>query len=200
MEWDGKVLPRPKFRNQIAGLDNVHKVSKTQTSQAFCPEADKSADCSLIENDEPVKDSCDGRNPTGGQSAPMQLVASTLSTDTSSHWEAAQTEGVSALFETEEASCADGVERKVLESCTTVLSACGGTTPEHASADGFASKMQDAKNEPLYKLQRKEMPTAYEDLQNYRSNLAMELLWLQQAIASRKKYLILKQRLGAPEP
>ncbi|XP_078279521.1 IQ domain-containing protein C [Rhinoraja longicauda] len=200
LEWDGKELPRPKFRNQIAGVDNMHKISKTTTSEALCPEADESADCSLMENDEPVKDSCEDRNPSNGQSAPTQLdVPSTLSTDTSSHWEAAQTEGVSPLFETEEASCADGAERKVLESCTTVLSACGGITVEHASAAAVPSEMQDAQNEPLYKLQRKEMPAAYEDLQNYRSNLAMELLWLQQAIASRKNYLILKQRLGAPE-
>ncbi|XP_063168093.1 IQ domain-containing protein C [Candoia aspera] len=44
-----------------------------------------------------------------------------------------------------------------------------------------------------------EMPRAVPDLQNYRKHLAMELLWLQQAIVSRKKYLILKQRLGNPD-
>ncbi|XP_033013520.1 IQ domain-containing protein C [Lacerta agilis] len=44
-----------------------------------------------------------------------------------------------------------------------------------------------------------EMPQAVPDLQRYRKHLAMELLWLQQAIASRKNYLILKQKLGSPE-
>nr|XP_028594865.1 IQ domain-containing protein C isoform X2 [Podarcis muralis] len=44
-----------------------------------------------------------------------------------------------------------------------------------------------------------EMPQAVPDLQHYRKHLAMELLWLQQAIASRKNYLILKQKLGSPE-
>ncbi|KAM6172226.1 IQ domain-containing protein C [Erethizon dorsatum] len=36
-------------------------------------------------------------------------------------------------------------------------------------------------------------------LQYHRSHLAMELLWLQQAINSRKEYLILKQTLTSPE-
>ncbi|XP_070620610.1 IQ domain-containing protein C [Erythrolamprus reginae] len=41
-----------------------------------------------------------------------------------------------------------------------------------------------------------EVPRGMPGLQSYRKHLAMELLWLQQAIASRKNYLILKQRLG----
>ncbi|KAJ8385542.1 hypothetical protein AAFF_G00184960 [Aldrovandia affinis] len=40
-----------------------------------------------------------------------------------------------------------------------------------------------------------EVPRTQEALCLHRNNLAMELLWLQQAIASRKKYLLLKQRL-----
>ncbi|XP_023363545.1 IQ domain-containing protein C isoform X2 [Otolemur garnettii] len=38
-----------------------------------------------------------------------------------------------------------------------------------------------------------------QELQYHRSHLAMELLWLQQAINSRKAYLILKQTLSSPE-
>ncbi|KAK2106375.1 hypothetical protein P7K49_015889 [Saguinus oedipus] len=38
-----------------------------------------------------------------------------------------------------------------------------------------------------------------QELQYHRSHLAMELLWLQQAINSRKEYLILKQTLRSPE-
>lgn len=41
--------------------------------------------------------------------------------------------------------------------------------------------------------------TQLQELQHHRSNLAMELLWLQQAINSRKEYLILKQTLNSPE-
>uniref|UniRef100_G1QPN5 IQ motif containing C n=1 Tax=Nomascus leucogenys TaxID=61853 RepID=G1QPN5_NOMLE len=38
-----------------------------------------------------------------------------------------------------------------------------------------------------------------QELQYHRSHLAMELLWLQQAINSRKEYLLLKQTLRSPE-
>ncbi|XP_057559806.1 IQ domain-containing protein C-like isoform X2 [Hippopotamus amphibius kiboko] len=40
--------------------------------------------------------------------------------------------------------------------------------------------------------------TELQELQYHRSHLAMELLWLQQAINSRKEYLILKQTLRSP--
>ncbi|XP_039596713.1 IQ domain-containing protein C-like isoform X2 [Polypterus senegalus] len=40
------------------------------------------------------------------------------------------------------------------------------------------------------------IPNSLEGLQQYKTNLAMELIWLQQAIASRKKYLMLKKGLG----
>ncbi|KAJ8245753.1 hypothetical protein COCON_G00235150 [Conger conger] len=45
----------------------------------------------------------------------------------------------------------------------------------------------------------KDIPRKQVDLCLHRNNLSMELLWLQQAINSRKKYLLLKQRLGAVE-
>lgn len=41
--------------------------------------------------------------------------------------------------------------------------------------------------------------TELQELQYHRSHLAMELLWLQQAINSRKEYLILRQTLRSPE-
>ncbi|XP_015454282.2 IQ domain-containing protein C [Pteropus alecto] len=41
--------------------------------------------------------------------------------------------------------------------------------------------------------------TELQELQYHRSHLAMELLWLQQAINSRKEYLILKETLRSPE-
>ncbi|XP_006158210.1 IQ domain-containing protein C [Tupaia chinensis] len=37
-----------------------------------------------------------------------------------------------------------------------------------------------------------------QELQHHRSHLAMELLWLQQAVRSRKEYLLLKQTLRSP--
>lgn len=37
------------------------------------------------------------------------------------------------------------------------------------------------------------------ELQSYRKHLLMELLWIQQAIASRKNFLMLKEKLGIPD-
>ncbi|XP_053942591.1 translation initiation factor IF-2 isoform X2 [Cuculus canorus] len=45
-----------------------------------------------------------------------------------------------------------------------------------------------------------ELPRTRAGLQAYRKHLVMELLWLQQAIASRENYLMLKQQLAAPDP
>ncbi|PKK18972.1 IQ motif containing C [Columba livia] len=46
----------------------------------------------------------------------------------------------------------------------------------------------------------KELPRTRAGLQSYRNHLVMELLWLEQAIASRKNYLMLKKQLGIPDP
>ncbi|XP_051892416.1 IQ domain-containing protein C [Pristis pectinata] len=176
---------------QLSGTEGVYNVPKSKTSEALCPEAEKSADCSLFENDEPVKDSCESRNSSSRQSIPKQLeVPNTLNTDTSSHGQAPQIEGVTPFLETEEASCARGDERRDPDNSTSVMSACISTVLENISNASIASEMQDTPNEPLCKLQRKEMPTTCQELQNYRSSLAMELLWLQQAIASRKNDIL----------
>lgn len=45
----------------------------------------------------------------------------------------------------------------------------------------------------------KELPRTRPGLQSFRNHLIMELLWLQQAIDSRKNYLKLKQRLESPD-
>ncbi|XP_051493962.1 IQ domain-containing protein C [Apus apus] len=46
---------------------------------------------------------------------------------------------------------------------------------------------------------RKELPRTRAGLESYRNHLKMELLWLQQAIVSRKNFLMLKQKLGSPD-
>ncbi|XP_069751185.1 IQ domain-containing protein C isoform X2 [Narcine bancroftii] len=146
LKWDGKLFPRPKFKNQTAGMEGVNNMYKSKASEALCPEAEKSADYLLFENDEPEKESCGNGVPSSKQSTPKQLdFPNTLNTNGSLHRQESQIE------------------------------------------------------EALCKLQRKEMPTTQEELQNYRNSLAMELLWLKQAISSRKNYLTLKQQLGPPE-
>ncbi|MBN3305185.1 IQCC protein, partial [Amia calva] len=75
-------------------------------------------------------------------------------------------------------------------SVTDVTSVWDSTAPDSGSAV--------LQTESLHRMPSQEMPRTREGLRLCRNNLAMELLWLQQAIASRKKYLALKQRLGSP--
>ncbi|MGH0183754.1 UNVERIFIED_CONTAM: hypothetical protein FKN15_012727 [Acipenser sinensis] len=82
-------------------------------------------------------------------------------------------------------------EERDLRSCTDLTSVWNSTTQDSGSSV--------IHKDSLCRTQSKEMPKSKEGLRLYRSNLAMELLWLQQAIASRKKYLALKQTLGTPE-
>ncbi|XP_068015353.1 IQ domain-containing protein C [Melanerpes formicivorus] len=58
--------------------------------------------------------------------------------------------------------------------------------------------LEDCLEIPLEAIQ--ELPRTRPGLQAYRNHLLMELLWLQQAIASRENYLMLKQNLGTPDP
>ncbi|XP_071433071.1 coiled-coil domain-containing protein 28B isoform X2 [Pithys albifrons albifrons] len=46
----------------------------------------------------------------------------------------------------------------------------------------------------------RDLPQTRSGLESYRNHLLMELMWLQQAIASRKNFLMLKRKLGIPEP
>ncbi|XP_062890780.1 IQ domain-containing protein C isoform X2 [Mobula hypostoma] len=192
LEWDGKELPRPRFQNQVSGTEGVHNIPQRETSEALCPEAEKSTDRPLLENDEPVKDSCESTNPSSRQSTPKHLdVPNTPNIDTRSHEHVPQIESTVPFSETEEIFCASGDERKDCDNSSTVMSACNRAVLENISKGNFTG--------PLCKLQRKEMPMSFQELQNYRSSLAMELLWLQQAIVSRKNYLLLKQKFGPPE-
>ncbi|XP_029427736.1 IQ domain-containing protein C isoform X2 [Rhinatrema bivittatum] len=55
------------------------------------------------------------------------------------------------------------------------------------------------KKELPFRKDKEEMPLHVSELRQYHNHLAMELLWCQQAISSRKNYLTLKQSLGSPE-
>uniref|UniRef100_UPI00398F1AEB IQ domain-containing protein C n=1 Tax=Pristiophorus japonicus TaxID=55135 RepID=UPI00398F1AEB len=203
LEWDGKELPRPKFRNQNAKIKGVNSVTKKKTTETLCPEDETNEIGPLFEDDEPEKDYCESRTHSTTKSIPTlskQLdISGPLLVVHGSHDQAPEkTEGVIQPSETDKASSASGDERKDSDNTmnfTDVTSVWNSTVLEVASNVISGGEIQ----EPLCNLQKKEMPTTREGLQKYRSSLAMELLWLQQAIASRKNYLILKQRLATPD-
>ncbi|KAF7710812.1 hypothetical protein HF521_009684 [Silurus meridionalis] len=92
-----------------------------------------------------------------------------------------------------------GLERDQRETCAP---AGGDTQQEGLQSDDVTdtttlalrmSALQQAP--PLMLILSKNVPHTPEALKQHRNTLAMELLWIQQAIASRKKYLTLKQKM-----
>ncbi|XP_029900027.1 IQ domain-containing protein C [Myripristis murdjan] len=96
-------------------------------------------------------------------------------------------EGQSHTSLEEQAGDGDGAEG--------MMASTGDTTTVWSSLGLDISYGQSHKGVPLYCLARN-VPRTPEALRLHRNTLAMELLWLQQAIASRKKYLSLKERLS----
>jgi len=77
---------------------------------------------------------------------------------------------------------------------------CGGDSPwlrdEHSRK---ARNPSQGETREAASLGLPRSQTELQELQYHHNHLAMELLWLQQAINSRKEYLILKQTLTSPE-
>ncbi|XP_041069499.1 IQ domain-containing protein C [Carcharodon carcharias] len=199
LEWDGKELLRPTFKNRNAKVKGVNDVMKMKTPETLCPEGEKNGICLLFEDDEPEKDYCESQtfSTTGNihtLSEQLEVPATPIVVPASFEQAPDKTEGVIQPLELKKTASASHDERKdsdITMNFTDVTSVWNSTVLE------ISSNVTSTEN--LCKLQRKEMPATLEGLQKYRSSLAMELLWLQQAIASRKNYLILKQRLGTPE-
>ncbi|XP_067862760.1 IQ domain-containing protein C isoform X2 [Heptranchias perlo] len=198
LEWDGKELPRPKFRNQNAKINGVNNVTKRKISESLCPEGEKNEICPLFEVDEPEKDYCETRTHSTTKNIPslpehLEVPSTLIAVPSSRDQAPDKIEAVIQPLGTEKASSAsDGRKDSDNTMNFTDVTSVWNSTVLEVSSNVISA-------EPLCKLQKKEMPTTLEGLQKYRSSLAMELLWLQQAIASRKNYLILKQRLGTPE-
>ncbi|XP_061870672.1 IQ domain-containing protein C [Colius striatus] len=77
--------------------------------------------------------------------------------------------------------------------------AAGGDAASPPNADRHPEKGGSALAEGIPPEDMEELPGTQAALQSYRNHLLMEMLWLQQAIESRKKYLMLKRRLEAPD-
>ncbi|KAM9571781.1 IQ domain-containing protein C isoform 2-T2 [Salvelinus alpinus] len=77
-----------------------------------------------------------------------------------------------------------------------MLESTGDTTTVWSSLGRDVSYGCFQKGSQRWRSLAQDEPHTPEALQLHRNNLAMEMLWLQQAIASRKKYLSLKERLN----
>ncbi|MEE6484154.1 hypothetical protein FKM82_013771 [Ascaphus truei] len=63
----------------------------------------------------------------------------------------------------------------------------------------WSSTVLEADTGLPFRLEPEDLPGKMSELQQHRNHLAMEMLWVQQAIASRKNYLLVRQKLGTPD-
>ncbi|XP_019367833.1 PREDICTED: IQ domain-containing protein C [Gavialis gangeticus] len=184
LRWKGGLLPRPVFlqEKQVKAKRLIGQEAVSKDQSASDKEQQK---LYPLETLEPEKD-CDSQgiaNPAGqlhGEEVPLGSDAGGVRLNPQP--EAETPTGLDC--------CLPG-ESSEWKNCSNVSSVWSSTILETGSAG--------ASQELSFGSMEKELPETLPELQCYRKHLAMEMLWLQQAIASRKNYLILKQRLGAPE-
>ncbi|KAG7466014.1 hypothetical protein MATL_G00160310 [Megalops atlanticus] len=191
LEWRGSIIPKPYFienaivRQKAASTttgDSGEPCSVASSNkQTGEPREEASAESQVPEKDN-SQPSCSHHIATvegGASSTPAEghnetaLHTSGPGLSPEAHSKDEPLEGGASLSLTDETSIWDSM-----------------------TIDGGCSFLQKG---PRNRSLVQELPRNQEDLRLHRKNLAMELLWLQQAIASRKKYLLLKQRLGLAE-
>ncbi|XP_067389986.1 IQ domain-containing protein C isoform X2 [Emydura macquarii macquarii] len=183
LQWKGHFIPTPVFlqkQTKVKQLSDQETVSKDQNNidkwqQKLCP----------LDTSEPEKD-CDCRSY-------MKYTVQLQGEEVVSRGEGSrvnQNPECDADQSTGQ-DCSLPGENREWKNYSNVSSVWSSTLLETGSTA--------ASQELPFKGIKQELPQTLPDLQSYRNHLAMELLWLQQAIVSRKNYLILKQRLGTPE-
>lgn len=116
----------------------------------------------------------------------------------------ASAEGISRLSEKKTTSLSDGAEVGKPEPCQAEARARGHTEnikDSAATLSQFGLDPSLIQKGSLRHSLGKDHPRTREEARMLRNKLAMELLWIQQAIASRKKYLTLRKTLedGTPQ-
>ncbi|XP_064327366.1 IQ domain-containing protein C [Phalacrocorax carbo] len=182
LEWRGWVLPRPVFVPEKATQ------GKRSGPREAVPSDKASAEKPQEELDasEPQRDwGCSNVKPTAQLQGKKELSAV-------GEGDLVSTPNLGADAD----KCAEKGHRAPAESgdwqnSSSVPSARDGALLE-------AESLEACLEIPLEDI--KKLPRTQSGLESYRNHLVMESLWLQQAIVSRKNYLMLKQRLGIPDP
>ncbi|CAM5167818.1 unnamed protein product [Eretmochelys imbricata] len=184
LQWKGRFIPTPFFpqkkQMKVKRLIDQESGSKDQNNtgkgqQKLCP----------LETLEPEKD-CDCRSYL---KPPAQLQGEEMVSRGESNGVKQNPERAADKSTGQDCSLSgENMEWKNYSNASSVWSS---TVPE----TGSTAVSQELPSKSI----KQELPQTLPDLQCYRNHLAMELLWLQQAIVSRKNYLILRQRLGTPE-
>ncbi|XP_032058296.1 IQ domain-containing protein C [Aythya fuligula] len=182
LQWTGRYLPRPVFvpKNSLQGKCSAVQES-VPSDKASTEKTEQELDASEPERDWGCSSSVKPPAQLQIKEDPSSLGECDVARPPNPGAEADKStaKGCSALAESEEWQN------------SSVSSVWDSTVHESESLEACLEI-------PLEDI--KELPRTRAGLQSYRNHLIMELLWLQQAIVSRKNYLKLKQRLGTPDP
>ncbi|KAM9606389.1 IQ domain-containing protein C isoform 3-T3 [Morphnus guianensis] len=182
LEWRGRFLPRPLFvPEKPAQGKRSGPLEAVPSDEASAEKPQEEVDTSEPEHDR----DCSSVKPTAQLESQKEL-SSTGEDDAANP----PNPGADADKCTEK-ECAAPAESEDWQNDSNVSSVWDSAVLE-------AESLESCLEIPLEDI--KDLPRTRSGLQSYRNHLIMELLWLQQAIVSRKNYLMLKQRLGTPDP
>nr|XP_013808743.1 PREDICTED: IQ domain-containing protein C [Apteryx mantelli mantelli] len=184
LEWRGQYLLRPVFVEKKPVEVKCSTTQETVSSDKASTEKLQEEKC-LLEASEPERDWGCGSNVKPTAELQSEEVTSKGEGDEVRPNIGADTDKSSAK------GCsapAEGEERKNNSSVSSVWD----STVLETESPGASLEI------PLEDF--KELPRTVPGLLSYRNDLIMELLWLQQAIVSRKNYLRLKKKLATPDP
>ncbi|XP_054026863.1 IQ domain-containing protein C [Dryobates pubescens] len=182
LQWRGRFLPRPVFLPEQPAQEECSGPSEAALGDRASTEKAQEE----LHTTEPEQDQgCSDVEP----SAQLQKQKE-LSSGGEGHAVSPPNLGADADKGTEKGPSAPA-EKQDWQEDSSVSSVWDSTALEPES-------LEDCLEIPLEDIQ--ELPRTRSGLQAYRNHLLMELLWLQQAIASRENYLMLKQKLGTPDP
>ncbi|XP_052666956.1 IQ domain-containing protein C isoform X1 [Harpia harpyja] len=202
LEWRGRFLPRPLFVPEVrasgrAGASAAPSEGGSSTKPA---QGKRSGPLEAVPSDEASaekpQEEVDASEPEHDRDCssvkPRAQLESQKELSSTGEGDAANPPNPRAdADKCTEKECAAPAESEDWQNDSNVSSVWDSTVLE---AESFESCLEI----PLEDL--KDLPRTRSGLQSYRNHLIMELLWLQQAIVSRKNYLMLKQRLGTPDP
>nr|XP_033812694.1 IQ domain-containing protein C [Geotrypetes seraphini] len=177
LHWVGRLIPRPLFSQTRFCSKFAQLTRHTEPKSAVKLAQDEEAISKSLGKSEEVISALKTEEPAKEVAAPnQQHKATTL-------WKDCSGTKSSPATVTEE-------DTEHLNS-SNESSVWGSTVLETGSTVG-KDGLLCSKGEEV-------VPRHVSELRHHQNHLAMELLWFQQAITSRKNYLSLKQNLGTPE-
>ncbi|XP_030075519.1 IQ domain-containing protein C isoform X2 [Microcaecilia unicolor] len=176
LQWVGHLIPRPLFSRTRVCSELAQLTHQAEPKSSMKPAQDKEIVSKSLGKSKEVLSALETEEPTKEVASDKQRKARAL-------WKDCSGMKSSPATVTEE-------DREHLNSsnASSVWDSIAVETGFTVGRKGLlCSKGEEA------------VPHRMSDLKQHQTHLAMELLWFQQAITSRKNYLSLKESLGTPE-